>query len=148
MIMGACQHVFVKKHDALYGTSTLQLITPNPRRSPALTIKTALLSLQALLSAPEPNDPQDAQVASQYKKNYKEWEATAKFWTESYAKDGVKAAVPAASTSSPHAVEKALQPALETLVGMGFDAEASLRALRAKRGNVEAALELLMATPT
>jgi len=26
--------------------------------SPALTIKTALLSLQALLSAPEPSDPQ------------------------------------------------------------------------------------------
>lgn len=30
--------------------------------SPALTIKTALLSLCALLSAPEPNDPQDAVV--------------------------------------------------------------------------------------
>ena len=30
--------------------------------SPALTIKTALLSLQALLCSPEPDDPQDAQV--------------------------------------------------------------------------------------
>ena len=30
--------------------------------SPALTLKTALLSLQALLCAPEPNDPQDAEV--------------------------------------------------------------------------------------
>jgi ubiquitin-conjugating enzyme (huntingtin interacting protein 2) len=30
--------------------------------SPALTMKTALVSLQALLSAPEPDDPQDAQV--------------------------------------------------------------------------------------
>ncbi len=32
--------------------------------SPALTVRTALLSLQALLCAPEPNDPQDAIVAS------------------------------------------------------------------------------------
>mmetsp|Transcript_26400 Transcript_26400/g.60824 ORF Transcript_26400/g.60824 Transcript_26400/m.60824 type:complete len:137 (+) Transcript_26400:156-566(+) len=31
--------------------------------SPALTIKTALLSLQALLCSPEPSDPQDAEVA-------------------------------------------------------------------------------------
>jgi len=33
--------------------------------SPALTLKTALLSLQALLSTPEPDDPQDAVVAQQ-----------------------------------------------------------------------------------
>jgi ubiquitin-conjugating enzyme (huntingtin interacting protein 2) len=31
--------------------------------SPALTIKTALLSLQALMCSPEPSDPQDAEVA-------------------------------------------------------------------------------------
>ena len=30
--------------------------------SPALTVRTALISLQALLSAPEPDDPQDAVV--------------------------------------------------------------------------------------
>jgi ubiquitin-conjugating enzyme (huntingtin interacting protein 2) len=33
--------------------------------SPALTLKTALLSLQALLSMPAPDDPQDAVVAQQ-----------------------------------------------------------------------------------
>lgn len=33
--------------------------------SPALTLKTALLSVQALLSAPQPDDPQDAVVAAQ-----------------------------------------------------------------------------------
>lgn len=32
--------------------------------SPALTIRTALLSIQVLLCSPEPNDPQDAVVAS------------------------------------------------------------------------------------
>jgi len=53
--------------------------------SPALTIRTALLSLQALLSTPEPDDPQDAQVARQYLDQREEFKATAKFWTESYA---------------------------------------------------------------
>merc|ERR1719217_1097717 len=53
--------------------------------SPALTVRTALISLQALLSAPEPDDPQDAVVAKQYKDNHKEFEATAKYWTETYA---------------------------------------------------------------
>ncbi|KAK9090042.1 hypothetical protein Sjap_023219 [Stephania japonica] len=37
--------------------------------SPALTLKTALVSLQALLSAPEPDDPQDAVVAQQVSLN-------------------------------------------------------------------------------
>ncbi|KVH95731.1 hypothetical protein Ccrd_002204, partial [Cynara cardunculus var. scolymus] len=36
--------------------------------SPALNLKTALISLQALLSSPEPNDPQDAVVAKQVQK--------------------------------------------------------------------------------
>ena len=35
--------------------------------TPALTIRTALLSLQALLCSPEADDPQDAEVANQYK---------------------------------------------------------------------------------
>ncbi|OIT35299.1 ubiquitin-conjugating enzyme e2 27 [Nicotiana attenuata] len=34
--------------------------------SPALALKTALLSVQALLSTPQPDDPQDAVVAQQY----------------------------------------------------------------------------------
>jgi len=55
--------------------------------SPALTIKTALLSLRALLSSPEPNDPQDAEVAKMYIGDRKKFEKTAKFWTESYAKE-------------------------------------------------------------
>ena len=41
--------------------------------SPALSIKTAMLSLQALLSTPEPNDPQDAVVAKQYLDSYEEF---------------------------------------------------------------------------
>merc|ERR1711902_405989 len=55
--------------------------------SPAMTIKTALLSLQALLCSPEPGDPQDAQVAKMYKEDFQNFEKTAKFWTEMYAKE-------------------------------------------------------------
>jgi len=54
--------------------------------SPALTIKTALLSLQALMCSPEPGDPQDAEVAKMYIADKQEFQKTAKFWTDSYAK--------------------------------------------------------------
>ena len=53
--------------------------------SPALTVRTALISLQALMSAPEPDDPQDAVVAKQYKESHAEFAKTAKFWTDTYA---------------------------------------------------------------
>lgn len=53
--------------------------------SPALTIKTALLSLQALLCSPEPGDPQDAEVAKMYINKRSEFNRTAKFWTDTYA---------------------------------------------------------------
>ncbi|KAK4370745.1 hypothetical protein RND71_010220 [Anisodus tanguticus] len=54
--------------------------------SPALTLKTALLSIQALLSAPEPDDPQDAVVAQQYLKDHQTFVGTARYWTETFAK--------------------------------------------------------------
>lgn len=54
--------------------------------SPALTIKTALISLQALLCTPQPDDPQDAEVASMYMNNHETFVNTAKFWTETYAR--------------------------------------------------------------
>lgn len=54
--------------------------------SPALTIRTALISLQALLSAAEPDDPQDAVVAKMYKEDRPKFDQQAKYWTEMYAK--------------------------------------------------------------
>lgn len=58
--------------------------------SPALTIKTALLSIQALLSAAEPTDPQDAEVAKMYMNDREQFNNTARFWTETYAKEREK----------------------------------------------------------
>lgn len=51
----------------------------------AMTIRTVLLSLQALLAAAEPDDPQDAVVAKQYKENPEMFRQTAKHWTSEYA---------------------------------------------------------------
>ncbi|GAW81693.1 ubiquitin-conjugating enzyme [Plasmodium gonderi] len=53
--------------------------------SPALTIRTALLSIQALLSDPQPDDPQDAEVAKMYKENYSLFIKTASVWTKTFA---------------------------------------------------------------
>jgi len=53
--------------------------------TPALTIRTALISLQALLCAAEPDDPQDAVVANQYKSDKKAFDNQAKQWVQEYA---------------------------------------------------------------
>ncbi|GAA5937659.1 uncharacterized protein JCM15063_002081 [Sporobolomyces koalae] len=62
--------------------------------SPVFTLRTCLVSLQSLLSTPEPNDPQDAEVAKHYLTDRAGFEETAKFWTEVYA------AKPSVSSSS------------------------------------------------
>jgi len=82
-----------------------------------------LLSLQALLCDPNPSDPQDAQVAAQYKKNKKEWEATAKFWTQTYAMKG-----------------DPLEKQVKQLKEMGFDEAKARDALAKRNGDVNAAL--------
>ena len=58
----------------------------NKEWSPALTLRTTLLSLQALLSCPNPDDPQDAVVAGEYKRDKPQWERHATEWTTKYAK--------------------------------------------------------------
>merc|ERR1719224_142988 len=54
--------------------------------SPALQIRTVLLSIQALLSAPEPSDPLDTTVADHFTNNRAEADAQAKQWNDTYAK--------------------------------------------------------------
>ena len=50
-----------------------------------LTIKSALISLQSLLSTPEPKDPQDAEVASMLIRNPAEFDHKAREWAVKYA---------------------------------------------------------------
>ena len=94
--------------------------------SPALSIKTAMLSLQALLSSPEPSDPQDAVVARQYMDNLAEFNAQAKRWTKEYAAAGAK------------------DEKLERLKEMGFAENAVRAALGRAAGDEQQALELLL----
>lgn len=51
----------------------------------AMTIRSVLLSIQALLQDPEPNNPQDAVVAGQYLRSLTVFNQTATFWTEFFA---------------------------------------------------------------
>ncbi len=53
--------------------------------SPVLTIKSALISLQSLLSTPEPKDPQDAEVAGMLIRNPKEFDRVAQEWAVKHA---------------------------------------------------------------
>jgi len=55
--------------------------------SPALQIRTVLLSIQALLSAPNPDDPLANDVAEQWKNNEVQAIETAKQWTRIHAQD-------------------------------------------------------------
>lgn len=94
--------------------------------SPALTIKTALLSLQALLCSPEPDDPQDAQVANMYKSDPDRFRQTAKFWTETYAQ------------------KSGDSEALSRLVEMGFSRDKALSALQDANGDESEAVNALL----
>ncbi|XWS51475.1 hypothetical protein CRYUN_Cryun12cG0179400 [Craigia yunnanensis] len=98
--------------------------------SPALTLKTALLSVQALLSAPEPDDPQDAVVAQQYLREYQTFVGTARYWTESFAK------------ASSLGVEEKVQ----RLVEMGFADGLVRSTLEAVGGDENLALEKLLSS--
>ncbi|KAG2399352.1 Ubiquitin-conjugating enzyme E2 27 [Vigna angularis] len=96
--------------------------------SPALTLKTALLSVQALLSAPQPDDPQDAVVAKQYLENYQTFVSTARYWTESFAK---------AST-------RGIEDRVQKFVEMGFPEAQVRNILEAVGGDENLALERLL----
>jgi ubiquitin-conjugating enzyme (huntingtin interacting protein 2) len=97
--------------------------------SPALTIKTALLSLQALLCAPEPTDPQDAEVAQMYLNKRDEFNQTAKFWTDMYAQ-------PQTDSKNDEAVTRVCE--------MGFDRESAIKALESNGWDESAAVNILL----
>lgn len=50
-----------------------------------MSLRTVLLSIQALLASPEPDDPQDAMVATQYVNNRELFSKTARHWSCVYA---------------------------------------------------------------
>uniref|UniRef100_A0A915K134 UBC core domain-containing protein n=1 Tax=Romanomermis culicivorax TaxID=13658 RepID=A0A915K134_ROMCU len=66
------------------GALCLDILNKN-RWSPAMTLKTMLLSVQSLLADPKPNDPQDAVVAGQYLQGFDEFRETARYWSQYFA---------------------------------------------------------------
>jgi hypothetical protein len=71
--------------EALTWQGAICLDTLSSQWSPVLTIKSALISLQSLLSTPEPKDPQDAEVASMLIRNPAEFDHKAREWAVKYA---------------------------------------------------------------
>ena len=53
--------------------------------SPALSISKVLLSISSLMNDPNPDDPLEPIIATQYKENKSEFISTAKTWTTIYA---------------------------------------------------------------
>jgi len=96
----------------------------------AMTLRTVLLSIQALLASPEPDDPQDAVVAQQYKEQPDAFLKTAKYWTKTYA-DGEGE------------LDNECLNKLKQLTDMGFDRETSQTALSTHAWSVERAVEAL-----
>ena len=95
--------------------------------TPALTIRTALISLQALMCEPVPNDPQDAVVAKQYMSDIKLFNETAKHWVEEYANP-----------------ERNFEKKIKEITEMGFTEEQARNALEQNNDDVEKAINFLV----
>jgi len=55
------------------------------RWSPALTLRTTLISLRSYLGSPDPDDPLNAEVAKHYVTSKDSFNDTAAYWTQIYA---------------------------------------------------------------
>ncbi|XP_014261850.1 ubiquitin-conjugating enzyme E2-22 kDa isoform X2 [Cimex lectularius] len=95
----------------------------------AMTLRTVLLSLQALMASPEPDDPQDAVVAKQYKENQDMFRVTARYWTSLYA-------------GGPPADEECTKK-MQRLKDMGVESSKAVTALSSYDWDLERATELL-----
>ena len=97
--------------------------------SPVLTLKSTLISLQSLLCSPEPNDPQDAEVAKHYMTSRASFEETARYWAQIYAgapaKPGTRAgkevAVPRVDVRDEVAIAGLDRAHVEQFASLGFD---------------------------
>lgn len=78
-----------------------------------LTIKSALISLQSLLSTPEPKDPQDAEVAGMLLRNKDEFEHVARDWAVRHAGAPRRDRGEASTASTPTAARRKSQQAKE-----------------------------------
>jgi ubiquitin-conjugating enzyme (huntingtin interacting protein 2) len=79
-----------------------------------------------------PDDPQDHEVASLYKRDREGYKRTARFWTETYAKPSVEK------------VDDSEEGKIARLTSMGFDRSVVVAELARAKGDVEVALTRLL----
>lgn len=96
----------------------------------AMTLRTVLLSLQALLAAAEPDDPQDAVVARQYKERQDVFQKTATHWTNVYA-------------GGPNHADD-LEDKVRQLTNMGFEEDQARVALSSHNWDTAQATDFLL----
>ena len=97
--------------------------------SPALSIRTALISIQALLTDPAPDNPQDAVVAKQYKENRELFNQTARKWTKEYA-----------------TIDKSKEDKIGKIMAMGFTRGQAEKALALTGWDVDAAINQIISS--
>jgi ubiquitin-conjugating enzyme (huntingtin interacting protein 2) len=145
-------------------TGAICLDTLGSAWSPVLTIKSALISLQSLLSTPEPKDPQDAEVAHMLMRTPEAFERKAREWAHKYAGAPKPSSAPSkpssffgrGSSSSTKSKEQLEREAMaryngynkamvDRFVDMGFDLERVVEAFEfvgiERMGGVEYELE-------
>ncbi|KAF2012703.1 hypothetical protein BU24DRAFT_425336 [Aaosphaeria arxii CBS 175.79] len=128
-------------------TGAICLDTLSSQWSPVLTIKSALISLQSLLSTPEPKDPQDAEVAGMMIRNPAEFEHVARDWSVKYAGAPKKEVAEGSGGATAESIKRKAQQAkdneekvklaayhgynkdlIDRFVAMGFDVESVVSA--------------------
>ncbi|RXW15412.1 hypothetical protein EST38_g10441 [Candolleomyces aberdarensis] len=97
--------------------------------SPVLTLKSTLISLQSLLCSPEPNDPQDAEVAKHYMTSRPSFEETARYWTRIYA-DGPQDQAKLAGEQDAVAIAGLEKAHVDRFENMGFSRDTVIDVLR------------------
>ncbi|ETS63765.1 hypothetical protein PaG_02083 [Moesziomyces aphidis] len=107
--------------------------------SPVLTLKSTLMSLRSLLCSPEPNDPQDAEVAKHYRRDKDDFEKTARYWTEIYANGSESAQPPSGANGKTAQADDKADPILlaglkkehvDQFVNMGFESNKVIEVLK------------------
>nr|AVV64050.1 proteasome subunit alpha type-6 [Anisakis simplex] len=109
-------------------TGTICLDILKEQWAASLTLRTVLLSIQALLTLPEPNDPQDAVVARQFLDSPALFKRTAKFWAQHYA-----------NAKGPK--DEELWRKVDKLVDMGVSEDQSISALSCNQWDLSKATD-------